>query len=228
MAKNNEKETRTAIDDLNDTLSGAEQKFQENKSTIVWASAIIAVVVIAVLGYFYGIRQPGIEAANEAVGQADITAMTGNDSLALKQYMQVAAEYGYDGGNRAKLEAAILLYKNGEYQKAIDYLKDYDRTESLIGASSYSLEGDCYVNLDKYDEALGCYDKAIKASDNNPFYTPFFMIKKANIYRAQKNTAKELEVYTEIKNEYPEYAGAYRVDIDKYIKRAEAEAGQNK
>ncbi len=227
MAKNNTEETRTAIDDLNDTLTGAEQKFQENKKGIVVASAIIAAIVVLVLGYLYGIRQPGIEAANEAVAQADITNTTGNDSLALKQYMQVADEHGYDGGNRAKLEAAIILYKNGDYEKAIEYLKDYDQQESMIGAASLSLEGDCYVNIDKLDEALACYDKAISASDNNPYYTPFFMIKQANIYHAQGNHEKELAVYTAIKNEYPEYAEAYRFDIDKYIERAKAEAGQN-
>lgn len=226
MAKNNTEETRTAIDDLNDTLTGAEQKFQENKKGIVVASAVIAVIVIALLGYVYGIRQPGIEAANEAIAQADITSSTGNDSLALAQYMQVADEYGYDGGNRAKLEAAIILYQKGEYEKAIEYLKDYDQKETLIGAASLSLEGDCYANIDKFDEALACYDKAISASDNNPYYTPFFMIKQANIYHAQGNHEKELEVYSEIKSEYPEYAEAYRFDIDKYIERAKAESGQ--
>lgn len=224
MANKNEQETRTAIDDINDTLSGAGQKIQDNKKGIVWASAAIAVVVIAALGYVYGIRQPGINAANEAVGQADITIMAGNDTLALQQYMQVADNHGYEAGNRAKLEAAILLYKNGDYEKAVEYLKDYDQQESLIGAASLSLEGDCYVNMDKLDEALGCYDKAISVSDDNAFYTPFFMLKKANVYRAQKNSAKELQTYTEIKNKYPEYANAYRIDIDKYIERAKAEA----
>lgn len=226
MAKNNTEETRTAIDDLNDTLTGAEQKFQENKKGIVVASAVIAVIVIALLGYVYGIRQPGIEAANEAIAQADITSSTGNDSLALAQYMQVADEHGYDGGNRAKLEAAIILYQKGEYEKAIEYLKGYDRNETLIGAASLSLEGDCYANIDKFDEALACYDKAISASDNNPYYTPFFMIKQANIHHAQGNHEKELEVYSEIKSEYPEYAEAYRFDIDKYIERAKAESEQ--
>ncbi len=226
MAKDNKQETRTAIDDLNDTLSVAEQKLQNNKNIIVWASVIIAAVVVVVLGYVYGIRQPGIDAANEAVAQADITYMQGNDSLALNQYMQVAEEHGYDAGNRATLEAAILLFKKGDYQKAVEYLDNYNQKESLIGAASFSLKGDCYVNMDNLDEALNCYDNAIAASDSNPFYTPFFMIKKANVFRAQKNADAELEVYTEIKNKYPQYANAYRIDIDKYINRAKADAGK--
>ena len=51
-------------------------------------------------------------------------------------------------------------------------LKNYDATESIIGAAAKSLEGDCYVNLKQYPQAIECYKSAVKISDNNPTTHP--------------------------------------------------------
>ena len=84
MANTNQpEETRTSIDEVNDTLTGLGEKVQKNPKTIMYATVAVAVVVIAVLVYVYAIRQPGIQAANEALGQADIELLMGNDSIAL-------------------------------------------------------------------------------------------------------------------------------------------------
>jgi predicted negative regulator of RcsB-dependent stress response len=138
----------------------------------------------------------------------------------------VANEYGYDAGNRAALMAATLLYQKGEYQKAIDQLNDYTAGEAIVGAAAYSLEGDCYVNLKQYPEALKAFDKAISQSDDNALYTPLFMFKKATVLREQKDYKAELQVLETIKDKYPDYTSAYRLDIDKYIARAKYQAGE--
>ena len=80
------------------------------------------------------------------------------------------------------------------------------------------------MNLEKYPEAVKSFEKAIDASDDNAFYTPLFMIKQANVYRALKEYNKEAALFEEIKAEYPEYAAAYNLDIEKYIERAKAMA----
>lgn len=226
MAKENQTENRTAVEELNDSLTGIEQKVQNNQKTIMWACVAVVAVVCAVLIYVYGIRRPGIESANNAIGQADLTMAMGNDSLALQQYQQVADEYGYEAGNRAQLNAAILLYQQGKYQEAINYLKNYSAKESIIGASSKALEGDCYVNLKNYNEAIDCYRDAAKISDKNPSYTPYFLMKEATVQRELKNYKAEAELYRTIRDEYPEYAAMQQIDFEKYIARAEAQAGE--
>ncbi len=226
MAKENQTENRTAVEELNDSLTGIEQKVQNNQKTIMWACVAVVAVVCAVLIYVYGIRRPGIESANNAIGQADLTMAMGNDSLALQQYQQVADEYGYEAGNRAQLNAAILLYQQGKYQEAINYLKNYSANESIIGASSKALEGDCYVNLKNYNEAIDCYREAAKISDKNPSYTPYFLMKEATVQRELKNYKAEADLYRTIRDEYPEYAAMQQIDFEKYIARAEAQAGE--
>lgn len=222
MANDKQKETRTSIDEINDTLTNVvEQKVQNNKKSIILAVAGIVAVALVVM-FIMNMRQSGAAAANEAIAQADASLRQGNDSIALVQYKQVADNEGYDAGNRAALQSAILLYKDGKYEEALNYLEKYSPTEAIVGAASYSLKGDCYVNLQKYDEALSAFDKAIDASDDNEFYTPLFMIKQANVYRALKNYGKEAALYEQIKKEYPAYGSAYGLNIEKYIERAKA------
>jgi Uncharacterized protein conserved in bacteria len=225
MAKET-KETRTAVDDINDSLTGIEQKIQNNTKLIIWPCVIVAVIVAAVLIYIYAIRQPGIQAANDAIGQADIQAVMGNDSVALAQYQAVAANYGYDAGNRANLNAAIILYKQGKYAEALEAVKKYDGKDKVIAASAKSLEGDCLVNLKKYDEALAAFADAVKISDDNPAYTPAFMMKQATVYRELKNYKEEAKIYQDILDKYPAYGPSLNIDIEKYLDRAKIQAGE--
>lgn len=227
MANKDPKETRTSIDDLNDSLSSIEQKVEKNQKLISWILIAVAAVTVLVIVYIFLIREPAIKAADEAVSQADITLIQGNDSLALDQYKQVADEYGYDAGNRAALQTAILLYKKKDYKQALEYIKKYDRKESLVGAAGLALEGDCYVNLGQLDDALAAFKKAVKVSGENPLYTPLFLIKEANVLHEQKNYAEELKVYETIQNDYPEFGPAYNYDIQKYIERCKALLGQD-
>lgn len=219
-------ETRTSIDEVNDTLTGIGEKVQSNPKVVVWACVAVAAVVAIILIYVYAIRQPGQNAANTALGQADIELLMGNDSIALAKYQQVAADHGYDAGNLANLNAAILLYKNGKYEEAINYLKNYSSSESIIGASAKSLEGDCYVNLKQYPQAIDCYKDAVKISDNNPHYTPAFLLKEATVLREQKDFKAEAAIYEEILNNYPNYGSEIGVDIKKYLERAQDAASK--
>ncbi len=129
-----------------------------------------------------------------------------------------------DAGDLAGLNAAILLYKDGKYQEAISYLSDYSANESIIGAGAKSLEGDCYVNLEDYSHALDCFKKAVSLSDDNPAYTPAFMLKEATVLHEMKDYNAEIKVYEEILKEYPNYGMQMGIDIEKYLERAKAMA----
>ena len=93
MANKNESETRTSLDEINDQLTGLEQKVQDNQKKIMWGIVAVLAVICLILVWIYAVRRPGIEAADNAVGQADLTLNLGNDSLALVQYKQVADDY---------------------------------------------------------------------------------------------------------------------------------------
>lgn len=226
MAKKNIEESNNAIDNLNETLTGFGAKVQKNQKIIFIVAGILAVIVLGVLVYIYAFREPRIQAANEAISVADTNLALGNDSIALEEYKKVVEEYGYDAGNRAALQAAILLYDKQEYQAAIDYLKKFSSDSKVAGPAAYALEGNCYVNLEKYDDAVAAFKKAIEKSNDNPAYTPYFMQKLATVYRAQKNYKEEAAIYEEMMKKYPSYGPSQGIDIEKYLDRAKIQAGQ--
>lgn len=224
-SKKNE-EVRTSIDNLNDSLTSIGEKVQKNQKPLMIATICVVAVVALVLVYVFLMRNPAIDEANTAVGAADREMLiNGNDSIALDIYQQVA-EDGYDAGNRAKLMAAIQLYQQGKYEEALGFVSEYSAKDAIIGAAAYSLEGDCYVNLDNLDAAVGSFKNAISQSDANPHYTPFFMLKLARVYRAQDNFEGALKLYEEIRADYPNYATANGVNIEKEIEFARVKAGK--
>lgn len=221
MAKKQKvQETRTSLDTLNDSLTSLPQKLKESRKIITISSIVVLVIVAAILFYLFGIRQPGIRKANDNIGAADRELIVnGNDSVALSLYMQ-AAEDGYDAGNRAALQSAILLYNQGKYQEALEYTKKYSPSDNVIGAAAYSLQGDCYVNLDNLADAVSSFKKAISRSDSNPYYTPLFMMKLARVYEAQKNYAEAANTYQKIVDEYPVYCRDINHSVKKLLERA--------
>lgn len=224
MSKKKIETTESGLDTLNDSLSSMTAKVQDNKKVITICSLVVMAIVVLILAYVYFFRTPGVNKANDAIGAADLTLAQGNDSTALAQYMNVADQYGYDAANRAALQSAILLYQKGEYQKAIDYLNKYSAKEEIIGAGAYSLKGDCYVNLDKLADAVKCYKDAISRSNDNPAYTPFFMLKLARVYAAMDNHAEEAALYKKVMTDYPTYGQGNNIDVEKLYERAQLQA----
>ncbi len=206
-------------------IVSADEKIIRDKkvrSIMMWGSIACAVIVIGAIAYFYGYRQPQIQAGNDAIGEADLEALFGsNDSIALAQYEAVANTYGFDAGNRAALAAAELLYKKGEYAQALDYLNKFSPSDEVIGALALSLKGDCLVNLDKNEEALDAFEEAEDQADNNPQLTPYLLNKQGVVMMALGKYADAAAVYDRIEREYPNFA--YQCNAEARRTRCEAE-----
>lgn len=226
MAKKQEQGARTTLEEVNESLSTAAQRIEDNKKYINWALIAIAVLVLLAVGYIYGIRNPNLQKAKDQIGNADIALLQGNQDEALKEYEKVAAEFSNKPAERAHLNAAIIQYEKGEYEKAAKHLESYSSDGNLIGPASQSLLGDCYVNLKKLDKAIAAYDKAISLAGDNEAYAPAFMIKKATVLHEQKKYADEAAIYQTIKDKYPTYTQQTGFNVDKYLERANALAGK--
>ena len=212
---------------------------QENKKILAIISVVVLAVIALVLAYVYFFRNPAMARANDTIGEADLELAQGNDSTALVTYKKLADDGSYDAGNRAALNAAILLYQQGakeltdgkadqakkSFEQALGYGEEYSVQDDVVGAAAYALQGDCLVNLDRLSDAEKAFKEAIRTSDHNPAYTPFFMIKLARVYRAQNNYKEECAVYENIMKEYPLYGQAHNVDVEKLLDRARLQAG---
>ena len=218
MAKKKNQETRTKLEEINDSLSGIEQKFEQHKNIIYWSVMAVLIIALIIWAYFKFIYTPNLEKANAELAKADTELIMKQDSVAaLKAYEKVAKNYRNEAGNVAKLKAATILYAQGQIKKALNYLEDYSPKGKIVAPSSQSLLGDCYVNTKQLDKAVAAYDKAIKLAGDNKAFLPSLMLKKANVLHSLKKYNEELDIYEEIENNY--YGpGA----LDAQIERAKA------
>ena len=209
---------------VNESKNTAEN-LKKKKNTIITVAVII---FVAIAGYIAwdAYKTKANEKSELALAQVnqDKLMAAPSDSVLLAQYLKVAKE-GSIGGKTAALEAAVILYRDTAYADCIKALDKAGSLDSKIAeAGRLSLMGDCYVNLNKLDDGLKCYKKAVSAADKNPEIVPFMLIKEANIYRAQGKYADESKAYEEILKNYPEYANSH--DVQKYAERAAAAAKQ--
>ena len=225
MAKNQNQGARTTLEEVNESLTSAAQRIEDNKKYINWALIAIAVIALLAGGYIW-LHNKNVQEAKEKIGEADIELLQGKQDEALKDYEKVAADFGNKAGERAHLNAAILLYEKGEYEKAAKHLEGFNPDGNLVAPAAQSLLGDCYVNLKKLDKALSAYDRAISMTGDNEAYTPVFMIKKATVLHEQKKYADEAAIYQTIKDKYPMYGQQNGFNVDKYLERANALAGK--
>ena len=226
MAKKNNEPVRTTLEEVNESLSTAAQRLEDNKKYIYWALGAAAVLVLLVAGYVYGIHNPNVNKAKELIGKADLEMLQQDTVNALKDYEKVVDTYSNKPAERAAFNAAIILYQQGKNKEAAQYLEKYDPEGNLVGPASQSLLGDCYVNLKQYDKAVAAFDKAVKLAGDNEVYAPTFMLKKATVLHAQKKYADEAAAYQTIKDNYLSYAQQNGINVDKYIERANALAAQ--
>lgn len=225
MASNKNEQNDTAIDRLNDNLSSAGEKIANNKKVIFWVIGGIAVVAAFVLSYFFIYRNPHVNKAFEAYNNVEIVAQ-GNDSIAANEYKKVADNYsGNDAGKLAALAAGEAYYNEGKYKEALTYLKKFSSSEKVLDANAMILQGDCNVNLKKYDDALACYKKAISRASKNEQIVPRALLKCANIYDEQKKYDEALKCYEQIDSEFPNFQPG-NVSIDAYIAREKARLGK--
>lgn len=191
------------------------------KKSLIFLGGFVAVLIVILVWQWLGNRSQ-----NSAIAQADIALTTATDSAstakAFEMYKTVADDGGYKANERAQIITAQKLYQDGEYEQALEYLDKPSVESPVIAAGIYCLKGDCYANLDKYDEAVEQFEEALDEADNNPELTPYILNKLSHVYHVKGDYAKEIEVLTRLQTEYPNYNPTVKSEIA----RAEALAGQ--
>lgn len=227
MASHKEKQNEEmAIDRVNSQLTDAGTRLADNKKIIFIALGIILVVAAFTMSYLFIYRNPHVEKAFDAYNTVETMPLL-TDSVAAARYMEVADNFkGDQAGKLAALSAGEALYNAGQYEQAAEYLKRFSSDDDVLESNALVLTGDCYVNLQNYDEALNYYNKAVRKAGGNPQIVPRVLLKEANVYDAQGNYGKALECYQEIKNNFPSFKLGNGIDIDAYIAREVARLAQ--
>ncbi len=224
--KNTAPKEMNSVETLNKHLTDAGQKIASNKKIVWWVMIIIVVIALIILLFLNFNKNPRDNNSFEAFNNVEIHAMA-NDSVAAEGYKKVADKFSdTDAGNVAALSAAEYLYEMGKYDQAIKYAEKFSTSDAVLQSNTYIMIGDCYVNLKKYDKALDAFDNAISEADENPEIVPRVLLKKANVYDAQKKYADALACYEKIMNDYPKFQLGNGMTIEAYAEREKARLGK--
>ena len=215
--------------EIGEVISKTEAFIEKNKKLLTGAIVAILVVIAAIFGIraYNNSRQA---TAEEEIFAAEQWFAMDSLQLAMKGnamhmgFEAIADEYGSTkAGNRAKYCAGIICLRQGEYQRAIDYLESCKLKDDFTPILAKVLIGDAYYELDNVKEAVNYYEKAAKMDDNE-ITAPYALFKAGLGYMKLGDNAKANEAFTQIKEKYPFSTEARQVD--KYIGAAEQLAGE--
>ena len=224
MAKKNNK-TEDQLAQVEGALTQTEQFFEDNQKKIVRVFRIVIGIVALYLGYQNFYLEPLEKEAQTEMFSAEINFAKDYFNLALNgdnQYLgfiDIADDYSSTkAGKLANYYAGLSYLYLGEFENAIDYLKDFSSDDIVLSSLAIGCIGDAYLELDDQDKAMSYYKKAANNHENE-FTTPRFLMKQATIHELQGNYDDALEIYNLINDDYRQSREGQ--NVAKYIARAE-------
>jgi tetratricopeptide (TPR) repeat protein len=212
--------------EIDESIDKVEHYVQQNKKSLTIIVVAAVGIVLTYFAYTNLVLGPQEEKAQNAMFAAeryfsqDSLKQSSNGDGTYPGFEQIAQDYGSTKtGNLANYYLGMTYLKKGEFEKAIETLKKYDAEDDITGALALGGIAAANQELNRVDEAVSFYKKASDYDDNN-FTRPLFLFKTGRAYEQQKNYSAALEVYNQIKKDYPTSTEAR--DIDKFIGRATA------
>ncbi len=230
MSKNNTVPAQGIGEEVQIAIGKAEAFIEKYQKQLVYGVAVIVLVTCGILLFnkFYVAPKNEEAQTQMAKGFEYFTMAETSDSLKTVAltgdgnefigFNNIIKEYGITkSANLAHYFAGILEFELGQYQKAIDHLSKFDANGSpnfeVVAAGKI---GDAQVELGDLDKALSQFKKA--ANMNNKELSPVYLKKAGAICEEKGDFVQAVELYTTIKNTYPQHSEAR--DIEKYITRA--------
>ena len=215
------KESKEKTEAVVEAVSKTDLFFKENKNLIIGVAVAAVLVAFGIFAFQKWYYQPKAREAQQQLYPAEMafkaesweTALNGDgNNLGIAQVIE---DYGKASPAAAWFEAGICELQLGNYESAIDYLKNYKGKDAILKARSISCMGDAYVGLEDYAKALDCFVKAAGVIDN--IYAAAYLLKAGVTAEQLGKNEEALKYYKTIKEQYPQSMEGY--DIDKYISR---------
>lgn len=203
----------------NTTVEKLIKLYNEKQKPLSIAFAAI-ISIIGLIYYTVVIYLPEQEeAAQSDMYMAQFQFDQGNYELALKGegknkgFDYIKDNYSFTNAKKiAKLYAGICKLNLGQYDKAIEDLKEYSTDVSEMQAVAYSSLAGAYSEKKNMKEALEYYEKAANAT-KNPALAPKMILLAGKAFMSQKNNEKALEMFDKIETDFPNSQEAQMAQI---------------
>ncbi len=211
-----------SFENVESALTKTEQFIEDNQKLI----SIAVLAVILVVGGFWAFKklymQPLEEEAQKSIFTAQQYFEKDSFNLALNGdgmnpgFLEIIDLYGSTkAGNLSEYYTGISYLHLGDFNQALDHLKNFSTDEPILNATAQGAMGDAYLELGDQQKALSQYKKA--SHDDNQLTAPLYLFKLGLLYEQTGEKEEALIAYNKIKTDYSKSFEARQ--IDKYITR---------
>lgn len=198
--------------------------FEEKKDIITYGLIGLFVIVGGYLLYRQMVITPKSAAAIEQIAKAQFQFEQDSFALSLTNpgdgfpgFLDIASDYsGTATGNIALYYAGISYLNLGQFDAAIDYLKDFSPSGDVTPSMRAGALGDAYSEKNDFAEALSYYKKAVSKT-NNGLIAAYYLKKVGMLNEHQGNKEAAREAYQTIKDKH--FNTPISSDIDKFLIR---------
>jgi len=226
MVQNKDNKQEDNLTEVESALTKSEQFIEDNQKILSIVIGAAVVIVAAYLGFTKLYIQPKEKAAQEEMFFAEQYFEKDSFNLAINGdgtnpgFLDIIDDYGMTpAGELANYYVGISYLHMGQYEDALEYLNNFSTDDLVLAPILEGAKGDCYAELDEPEKAISAYKKA--SSLENEFTTPIYLMKAGQLMETQGEYDDALEVYDQIKKDFPTSTEART--IDKYIARVEIE-----
>jgi tetratricopeptide (TPR) repeat protein len=188
-------------------------------------TAFLVVLVLALGGYFGYMelyQKPREVKAADAMFTAENYFSQDSSNLVLngdatnKGVLYIIKNFsGTKAANLAKYYAGISYFKIGDFNKSIEFLKDFSTDATQVQAIAYGTLGDAYSELKKNSEALDYYKKAAAHTPEDEVISAEYLYRAAQLQETLGKTDEAVAIYKDIKVKYPKTE--IGLNVDKFI-----------
>lgn len=174
---------------------------EENKNKVLMYVGAFAVVVVAVI-FFLNYRSSRNEEAGKLLSRvmdlyeqsSYLEAIEGKQGTNLVGLKKIVEDFGStENGETAKIYLANSYAFLGQYEKALEYYKDYSGSNDIYKAAALAGQAGYYASKGEYEKAADLFKKAANVSKINPSRPDYLLRAGINYMKAgQKDEAKAL------------------------------------
>lgn len=206
----------------NDVLLKAQSFWIKYGKNITIALASIAIVISGYIAYKQLILKPKEEKAADAIYKAQQYFQVDSAKLVLdgdgsnKGVLYIIKNYGgTKAANLAHYYAGVSYLKLGDFNKAIEHLKDFSTDAKQVQAAAYGVLGDAYAEAGKKDDAISNYTKASKTFEYDEALSSEYLFRAALLSSIIGKSKEAVSLFKELKEKFPKTEKAFQAD--KYI-----------
>lgn len=211
-----------------DPMMQIEGFFKKNQKQVLTVIGALVVIIGGWYAYQNFIVAPKETEAQEAIWKAESYFRKDSLKLALngdknsRGFLSIINNYGgTKAGNLAKYYAGCCYLRTGDFNSAIKYLSDFSTSAKPVQMMAYGALGDAYSELNKNDEAVSNYKKAASTFTDDKNTSAEYLFRAALKLETLGKTSEAVELYKQIKNDFPQTQRGY--EADKYINRLNVE-----